>query len=29
MCSGSQMPKGSAALSAAEIDTIRAWINGL
>lgn len=29
MCSGSQMPKASAALSAAEIDTIRAWINGL
>jgi hypothetical protein len=29
MCSGSQMPKGKPALSAADIDTIRAWISGL
>ncbi len=27
MCSGSQMPKGRAALSPAELDTIRAWIS--
>jgi hypothetical protein len=29
MCSGSQMPKGGSALTAAQIDTVRAWINGL
>jgi hypothetical protein len=29
MCMGSQMPKADAALSAADIDTIRTWISGL
>jgi hypothetical protein len=29
MCSGSQMPKGGAAVTAAELDKIRAWISGL
>ena len=29
LCSGSRMPKTGAALSAAEIDTVRAWIAGL
>jgi hypothetical protein len=29
MCAGSQMPKGKPALSAADIDTVRAWISGL
>ena len=29
MCGGSQMPKGATPLSAAELDTVRAWISGL
>ncbi len=29
MCSGSQMPKGSTPLNNAQLDTVRAWIDGL
>jgi hypothetical protein len=29
MCSGERMPRGGAALPAAQIDTIRSWISGL
>lgn len=29
MCSGSQMPKGGTPLNNAQLDTVRAWINGL
>lgn len=29
LCSGTRMPKTGSALSAAEIDTVRAWIAGL
>jgi hypothetical protein len=29
MCGGSQMPKGTAPLSAAQLDMVRAWISGL